>query len=997
MRTVYRYFLIAVVVSFPFTAAAQPQLNFKRIITAWPTIELYFTVGCQGQPVWLTDTANVRVTENGFPVAGLTLSCPDPSAHCNISAALVFDASNTMIGAGNVAAKAGGNAFVDLMDGTSDEAAIIWFGSFVTQAQPMSMFKDLLHNAINGLPANGSTALYDGIYAGMQALIADGVNPCRAVVVLTDGSDATSSRGPADIIPLATRNGIRLFTIGVGSSTPTTILQNIAEQTGGRYYQLMQWGDLTAVYREIYGIIAQGFQECRVTYQAACMDGSSRNVDLSVRNVCGGSDTKRRTYNAVKDTTTFMNVGLGFGRHTVPAHSSMAMPLELFTPIPDGSIFHGSTFTVLFDENVVRCTGARTPPGSLLENVPITVSSIPGGVNVQIMDSKYLASASAPSVLAELLFAPVRPPVDTTCTSIELASWVFESGCFRPERFSGRLCFTAGYPDVTCTTSGPGALDWSVSRSKYMPDSIQVSAHLQNAGLKNAVNTRVVIGYNTADLLRMSPTTDTIVVTPSTLPPNGQATATWIMQARPRSDTGSTRITFTTLYDDGLPRQCTHDISIPKSEYDVGCQLIAPALTANLQTKKYTPDPAPVQAVVRNTMATVQDRLTVELLLPADIRFVAPDNPGTARKQLTPAVLDPGQTGSALWFVRSAEQPIDTRRTLEGVTRRDNVEVCRTTVEMLIPGVTGPPAPVITPLGSLRLCPGGSVELDAGDGYSSYLWSTGERTRTIVVRSAGSYLVTVTDQYGRRGTATPVVVTILPLPTPAPRIVALNGLNICEGNVTSLDAGPYAEYLWNTGEATRTLNVRTAGSWWVRVRSAEGCYAYSDTVRTTILPLPAKPTITRSGDTLSTQQYQTYQWYKDGGRLQTAVQQRFVATEKGAYYVRVTNEYGCSAASDIIDLILTGLNGVPVPGSVWLDVYPNPVTNQLTVTLRGTSDKPADIRLVSILGQTITGTTSRKAHGEQTVTYDLSSHPAGLYFVTAAVQGRVQARSVVKR
>ncbi|MBI5647569.1 MAG: VWA domain-containing protein [Ignavibacteriae bacterium] len=996
MRTVYRYFLIAVVVSFPFTVAAQPQLNFKRVTNNWPTIELYFTVGCQGQPVWLTDKSAVTVTENGAPIHDFTLFCPDQTFDCRLSTALVFDASGSMQGAGNAGAKAGGNAFVDLMDGIADEAAVLWFNSWPTLAQPMTIYKDLLHNAINALPASGTTAAWDGIYSGVLEIINNGVNECRAVVALTDGGDASSSRSPQEIISLANRNGVRVFTIGLGSGVSSGTLQNIAELTGGRYYQTANPADLPAIYREIFVILAEGFQECSIKYQASCLDGGTRNVDLSVKNICAGSDKKTKTYRALKDTTTYMSVALGFQSHTLRSHSTMAMPLELFTPIPDGSIFYGSTFTVRFDENVVRCTGARTPPGSLLENVPITITSIPGGVTVQTLDRKYLPSAPAPSLLAELLFTPVGSPSDTTCTPVQLTSWIFEAGCFRPALMSGRLCFTSGYPDVTCTTSGPAALDWSLPLGKHLPDSIQVSAHLQNAGLKNAVNTRVVIGYNSADLLRLSPATDTIVVTPSTLPPNGQATATWIMQARPRSDTGSTRITFTTLYDDGLPRQCTHDISIPKSEYDVGCQLIAPALTANLQTKKYTPDPAPVQAVVRNTMATLQDRLTVELLLPADISFVAPDNPGTARKQLTPAVLDPGQTGSALWFVRSAEQPIDTRRTLECVTRRDTVEICRSTVEMLIPGVTGPPAPVITPLGSLRLCPGGSVELDAGDGYSSYLWSTGERTRTIVVRSAGSYLVTVTDQYGRRGTATPVVVAMVPAPRPyispqrRPHI-------ICEGEYAALDAGSYAEYLWNTGEVTRTITVRTSGSWWVRVKSAEGCYGYSDTAMSTVVPLPVKPTITRSGDTLTTQRYQTYQWYKDGGRMTGAVQQSFVATSKGAYQVRVTNEYGCTSASDIIDLVLTGFEGVPAPNTISLEVYPNPVTNELTVTLRGTADNPADIRLVSVLGQTITGTTSRKAHGEQIVTYDLSSHPAGLYFVTAAVQGRVLSRSVVKR
>ena len=44
-------------------------------------------------------------------------------------------------------------------------------------------------------------------------------------------------------------------------------------------------------------------------------------------------------------------------------------------------------------------------------------------------------------------------------------------------------------------------------------------------------------------------------------------------------------------------------------------------------------------------------------------------------------------------------------------------------------------------------------ELDAQPGFVSYLWSTGETTRGIVVHIPGSYTVTVTDAYGCTGTA----------------------------------------------------------------------------------------------------------------------------------------------------------------------------------------------------------------------------------------------------
>jgi hypothetical protein len=57
---------------------------------------------------------------------------------------------------------------------------------------------------------------------------------------------------------------------------------------------------------------------------------------------------------------------------------------------------------------------------------------------------------------------------------------------------------------------------------------------------------------------------------------------------------------------------------------------------------------------------------------------------------------------------------------------------------------------------------GASVTLDAGAGYSSYLWSPGgQTTQTIVVTASGSYSVTVTDANGCLATSAPTTVTVL--------------------------------------------------------------------------------------------------------------------------------------------------------------------------------------------------------------------------------------------
>ena len=232
-------------------AHAQPNLNIKRVVVNWPSVELYFTVGCNGTPAYNMQVSDFRVYDNGEEMTSLALSCPDPTQACPMSVALVFDASGSMAGAGNAGAIAGGEAFVQTMDGQYDEAAVLWFNSNTTLQQGMTADTSLLNAAVRALPASGATAVWDALYAGLVETALNGSNSCRAVVLLTDGSDNSSTRMPSEIIAFANANHIRVFTIGLGSSFNGAELQQISSLTGGRYYQPPNATQLPAIYQEI--------------------------------------------------------------------------------------------------------------------------------------------------------------------------------------------------------------------------------------------------------------------------------------------------------------------------------------------------------------------------------------------------------------------------------------------------------------------------------------------------------------------------------------------------------------------------------------------------------------------------------------------------------------------------------------------------------------------------------------------------------------------------
>jgi Mg-chelatase subunit ChlD len=289
--------LPAVIIACAPALQAQPVLTFKRLVNNWPTIELYFTVACDGQPAWHTDKRYFTVVENGVMIRDFELWCPDETLDCANSVAMVFDASASMSGAGNTGAKAAGNALVDEM-WPADEAAIIWFNSSVTVRQGITTSQDQLRAAINALPASGGTAVWDGAYAGVLEIINNSVNMCQAVIVLVDGQDNSSSRQPADVIALANQHRVRVYTIGLGGPINSAQLQSIANLTGGRYYETPTASPLVAFYQEIFRTIRSGHNECMISYTGAREDGSLRTVELSLSNYCNGADTATRSYRA---------------------------------------------------------------------------------------------------------------------------------------------------------------------------------------------------------------------------------------------------------------------------------------------------------------------------------------------------------------------------------------------------------------------------------------------------------------------------------------------------------------------------------------------------------------------------------------------------------------------------------------------------------------------------------------------------------------------------
>jgi len=118
------------------------------------------------------------------------------------------------------------------------------------------------------------------------------------------------------------------------------------------------------------------------------------------------------------------------------------------------------------------------------------------------------------------------------------------------------------------------------------------------------------------------------------------------------------------------------------------------------------------------------------------------------------------------------------------------------------------------------ICLGDSVVVDAGAGYSSYLWDDGDTTQSNTFYSFGIYTVVVTDTNNCIDSDS---VTISP--TYFYYTISAD-TTISLGASIDLTANAGSGYLWNTGDTTQTINVAPTANetFTATTLLANGCY-----------------------------------------------------------------------------------------------------------------------------------------------------------------------------
>jgi Ca-activated chloride channel family protein len=171
----------------------------------------------------------------------------------------VSSSMTTSLGPGVTRISAARSVVSDFIDSLSgDRIGLVTFQSRALTLSPLTLDKGAIKQRVASLKPG---LLPDGTAIGMGVsealtLLRDSAAKSRVVVLLTDGQNNSGEIDPLTAAQLAKALGVRIYTIGFtgnfgGDTVDRTMLRNMAEPTGGRYFDASTEEDLAAAYREI--------------------------------------------------------------------------------------------------------------------------------------------------------------------------------------------------------------------------------------------------------------------------------------------------------------------------------------------------------------------------------------------------------------------------------------------------------------------------------------------------------------------------------------------------------------------------------------------------------------------------------------------------------------------------------------------------------------------------------------------------------------------------
>jgi VWFA-related protein len=248
-------------------------------------VELFTTVvDNRGRPVEGLEQKDFAVLEDGVPQ---TVRRFELVKDLPVYAGILLDTSASMgehEGEKLKEAVKGGLRFFEQVIKPKDRAAVFTFNDTPTLAVRFTNQIDALSGGLNGLKAEGNTALYDSLIYSLYYF--GGIKGKKAIVLLSDGQDSNSHYKFEQALDYARRSGVAVYAVGI-SLPPNDFeirakLQKLSDETGGRSFFVGIASELGKVFETVEKELRSQYLLAYQSPQQGKAGGKFRTIEVKI-------------------------------------------------------------------------------------------------------------------------------------------------------------------------------------------------------------------------------------------------------------------------------------------------------------------------------------------------------------------------------------------------------------------------------------------------------------------------------------------------------------------------------------------------------------------------------------------------------------------------------------------------------------------------------------------------------------------------------------------
>ena len=166
----------------------------------------------------------------------------------------------------------------------NDAIGLVVFGSYAMMRCPLTPDKLMLKSMLDTITIRNGDPIHEGTVISQAVITAarhlqKSKAASRIIILLTDGEPSQNDFSPSEAIAIAKAFGIKVYTIGIGNhglsmqehplfgviqyqnNFDTRLLESLANQTGGKFFDVQKAQDVAKIYDEIDTLEKSRYQD----------------------------------------------------------------------------------------------------------------------------------------------------------------------------------------------------------------------------------------------------------------------------------------------------------------------------------------------------------------------------------------------------------------------------------------------------------------------------------------------------------------------------------------------------------------------------------------------------------------------------------------------------------------------------------------------------------------------------------------------------------------